>query len=604
TMADMNINAPAGQAPAMAPPVQTDDQILPRIKWVPIGKSNCYLDLEKSQSNPIYKIAVDLLKHTNFFRAFTTSSTIPSIYIQQEALQVTPVNNNQSFVTPPSSDALINFVNELGYPKLVRNLSNVVSNDMFQPWRALRTIINLCLTGKTFGFERPRAPMLQILWGNMTRHTSGKKKATLIVIPSIQFTKLIIHHLRKRHRFHPRPDSPLHLPNEEPVLGYLKFSTKGTKREVFGSPIPGSLITADIQVASYYQEYLVKVAQHRRYLAGETGSNPDSPAPKPTKPARNPKSTVPKAPPRTSVSTPITSTQPAPTSALAKPQEKKCKHTIESYALEESMKSMYDVPRGPLPLVVTKEPESGKYQPLPEERDSSPTHNLHKTISLTLADLQMDEDMAPDEQAQSSDDEDIGSAHIPKVNLRQDWWKPLEEERTATPEPAWSIPSSDVPVAMNNWASALESNYSPPPEDSLLAQTGDIATFMDCKGSRLALSISNMKAAYYPNVGLEQMVSDQFWIKEECKYDIAAIAVRTHMGILSVVRIKVFSMYGYEYMKKIVLRRADLTEHVIEERDFKCMYPSDFEDLYLLNHQGHLNYLPPKDKKILTTAVN
>nr|GEU79288.1 copia protein [Tanacetum cinerariifolium] len=57
TMADVNINAPAGQAPAMAPPVRTDDQILPRIRWVPIGKSNCYLDLDKSQSNPIYKIA-------------------------------------------------------------------------------------------------------------------------------------------------------------------------------------------------------------------------------------------------------------------------------------------------------------------------------------------------------------------------------------------------------------------------------------------------------------------------------------------------------------------------------------------------------------------
>nr|GFC65833.1 hypothetical protein [Tanacetum cinerariifolium] len=36
---------------------------------------------------------------------------------------------------------------------------------------------------------------------------------------------------------------------------------------------------------------------------------------------------------------------------------------------------------------------------------------------------------------------------------------------------------------MNNWASALASNYSPPPEDSQLAQTDDIATFMDwfCK---------------------------------------------------------------------------------------------------------------------------
>ncbi|GJZ17949.1 hypothetical protein Tco_0554072 [Tanacetum coccineum] len=63
-------------------------------------------------------------------------------------------------------------------------------------------------------------------------------------------------------------------------------------------------------------------------------------------------------------------------------------------------------------------------------------------------------------------------------------------------------------------------------------------------------------------------------------------------------------MYGYNYMKKIVLRRADLKEYVIAERDFKYMYPSDFEDMYLLNLQGHLNHLSPEDKKILTTAVN
>nr|GFC62744.1 hypothetical protein [Tanacetum cinerariifolium] len=104
---------------------------------------------------------------------------------------------------------------------------------------------------------------------------------------------------------------------------------------------------------------------------------------------------------------------------------------------------------------------------------------LKPSISLTPGDLEIDEDMVFDEQAQLSNDEDIGSAHIPKVNLRQDWWKPLEEERPATLEPAWSILSSDAPVLTNNWASALASNYSPPPEDSLLAQTGDIATFID-----------------------------------------------------------------------------------------------------------------------------
>nr|GEX16433.1 hypothetical protein [Tanacetum cinerariifolium] len=347
TMAD--VNAPSGQAPAMAPPVRTDDQILPRIRWVPIGKSNCYLDLEKLQSNPIYKITVDLLKHTNFFNTL------------REALQITPVNNNQAFVAPPSSDALIKFVNELGYPKLVRNVSNVVTNDMFQPFYGALSHepILIMPRGSEKNLPNPYIPFLRT---------------------------------NRRHRFHPRPDSPLHLPNEEPILGYLKLSAKGTKREVFGMPIPGSLITTDIQEASYYQEYLENVAKHRR----------------------KPKSTAPKAPPRLSVLTPVTSAQPVPTSAPAKPQEKKRKQATKTSnkppkakkskygfigkkrslksvvaseaedvpamkphvaaedadlqkALEESLKTMYAAaPRGLLPPVVIREHESGKYQPIPE----------------------------------------------------------------------------------------------------------------------------------------------------------------------------------------------------------------------------------------------
>ncbi|GJU17761.1 hypothetical protein Tco_1145727 [Tanacetum coccineum] len=128
----------------------------------------------------------------------------------------------------------------------------------------------------------------------------------------------------------------------------------------------------------------------------------------------------------------------------------------------------------------------------------------------------------------------------------------------------------------------------------------------DRKIGRHALSISKMKAASYPNVSLEQMVPDQIqrfyidrYISKGDRRD-----VRTHMHILSVIRIEVFPMYGYNYMKKIVLRGADLKEYVIAERDFKYVYPSDFEDLYLLNLQGHLNHLSPEDKKILTTVVN
>ncbi|GJS12322.1 hypothetical protein Tco_0369118 [Tanacetum coccineum] len=76
------------------------------------------------------------------------------------------------------------------------------------------------------------------------------------------------------------------------------------------------------------------------------------------------------------------------------------------------------------------------------------------------------------------------------------------------------------------------------------------------------------------------------------------------MRILSVVSIDVFSIYGYDYMKQIVLQRLDNQEYTIAENDFKDLYPSDFEDLYLLNLQGHQNHLLPRDKKILSSAVN
>nr|GEW87708.1 putative Gag-Pol polyprotein [Tanacetum cinerariifolium] len=215
---------------------------------------------------------------------------------------------------------------------------------------------------------------------NLVQHTHGKKKATLIVIPSIRFTKLIINHLQRKHKFHPRPDSLLHLPTEELVLRYLKFSTKGKKREVFRMLILGNLITADIQGESYYQEYLAKVAKHQRYLVGETGSDPDSRAPKPTKTTKKSKPSVPKA-------------------ALRPPESRVDDEEADVLrALEESLKSIYDVPQGPLPLMVIMEPESGKYQlppevgPNPGDAAASqplPSHVVHARPNLEHMDFKV-----------------------------------------------------------------------------------------------------------------------------------------------------------------------------------------------------------------------
>nr|GEU92584.1 reverse transcriptase domain-containing protein [Tanacetum cinerariifolium] len=244
-----NVNAPSGQTPTIAPHVRADDQILPHIRWVPIGKSNCYLDLEKSQSNPIYKIAKEFTQSIHTF-----------------------IEDKQ----------------------------------------------------------------------NLSRHTSGKKRATLIVIPSIRFTKLIIHHLQRKHRFYPRPDSPLHLSNEEPVLGYLKFSAEGTKSEVFGMPIPDRLITVEIQQAIYYREYLSKVPAEEPQVTDEDADY--------------------------------------------------------QKALEERMKDAYALPKGPLPPVVIREPESGKYQILPEVPGKGKAKVTKEQVAHDLLSLQKHKKTSPKDQ--------------------------------------------------------------------------------------------------------------------------------------------------------------------------------------------------------------
>ncbi|GKB63623.1 hypothetical protein Tco_0919809 [Tanacetum coccineum] len=106
------------------------------------------------------------------------------------------------------------------------------------------------------------------------------------------------------------------------------------------------------------------------------------------------------------------------------------------------------------------------------------------------------------------------------------------------------------------------------------------------KGSGQALSISKMKAARYHDFGLELLIPKHMWIDD---------VVKTDMLILSVVRIKSYSRYGYDYLKEITLRRAGHQEYTIAEKDFKNLYPSDFEDLNLLLLQGHLNHLPGSD---------
>ncbi|GJV90627.1 retrovirus-related pol polyprotein from transposon TNT 1-94 [Tanacetum coccineum] len=383
TMADMNMPAndvPAEQAPAIAPPTRTDDQILPSSKWVPIGKSNCLLDVHKSQRNPILPIAVALLKNTNLFRAFTASSTIPAIYIQQfwdtmcfnsstglyncqldeqwfnlhkdilrDALDITPTNDDNPFVAPPSSDTVLEYVNTLGYPSTLRNESTMSVNALYQPWRAIMSMINMCLIGKTTVYDRPRHPVLQILWGII--HSSN-----------IDYAERIW----------------------EEYVGR-------DGRKIFAMPIPDALLTDEIKGAPYFSGYLEHVAEYQRYLDEEHDKVEKEEAaiesPKATK------VTKPKAAKVTKPAVKETPDEPSPAkrskgglvgkrrkpksplrlvdepSDEGVPVEEPAYNEEEANiqrALELSLQDQGERTQGPARPVVIREPDSGRLQPLPE----------------------------------------------------------------------------------------------------------------------------------------------------------------------------------------------------------------------------------------------
>ncbi|GJV26389.1 hypothetical protein Tco_1379084, partial [Tanacetum coccineum] len=277
-------------------------------------------------------ISVDISELIQLLRAFTCSEVSLAIYMQQfwntmkydektgvyscqvdeqwfdlsadllrKALAITPVDPAHPFELPPSGNTVIDFVNQLGYPEPVEIVSNIRVNYVYQPWRAILTLINQCLTGKdSFGRDQTQTPCSANAVGNLLK--DPKKKVTPLLIPYGRFSKVIIYYLASNNNIHRRPDSAVHHTGDDFLLGNLKFVPKGETVEVFGMAIPDPLITEAIQQSSYYPKYLEMVAKNTKKTPQESASKqpatkrappkkpttttpvkPSKPAPAPTK---------------------------------------------------------------------------------------------------------------------------------------------------------------------------------------------------------------------------------------------------------------------------------------------------------------------------------
>nr|GEY62873.1 hypothetical protein [Tanacetum cinerariifolium] len=189
------------------------------------------LGLQKLQKNPIFCISGDILHNTNFFKSFSTSANVSSIYIQQFCNTLTQEAKTGAFRT------------NVDYAELI--------------WEEF-------------------VQGIQTFFTHRDSNKIPSKKPTPHVIPYCWFTKLIIYYLGSKCNIHRRPKSPRHVTGDDFLLRNLKFIPKGERDEVFRMKILEELITDNIRNAPYYNAYLEMVEKYDMKIAAEKGTKKKS----------------------------------------------------------------------------------------------------------------------------------------------------------------------------------------------------------------------------------------------------------------------------------------------------------------------------------------
>ncbi|GKB51651.1 hypothetical protein Tco_0902404 [Tanacetum coccineum] len=256
---------------------------------------------------------------------------------------------------------------------------------------------------------------------------------------------------------------------------------------------------------------------------------------------------------------------------------------------------------------------------------------------------QSSNDIPMQDEGHVSDLEDTDNAHIPKVSTTT-WFKPIPKE--------------------NNWANTYATTYQVPAENKLQRKSYDIGSFIKwfcrrtgkkklCKADLEGPAFNLVKAFHKNNVFLQFQMDECHKLLTN-KVDLVnpeghqilrniyeplplggppgqcglmafpphgglgggilsqhnpsessdREAVRSQMRILSVISVKVFEKYGYNYLSSDTsFDEADYKKTRSRKRISKIIIHL-FGKSFLLNIQEKLNHLPKTDKTSLHTAVN
>ncbi|GJV24086.1 hypothetical protein Tco_1376781 [Tanacetum coccineum] len=120
-----------------------DLELVPKEKRLEIRKCNGRLNPGKTQREPTFRMDKKKKFYLNL-EAF------------KDVFQICPRVHGQDFDELPTDEVIMSFFKELSHTGEIKSITNVVVDQMHQPWRTFATIINRSLSGKTTGLNKLR----------------------------------------------------------------------------------------------------------------------------------------------------------------------------------------------------------------------------------------------------------------------------------------------------------------------------------------------------------------------------------------------------------------------------------------------------------------
>ncbi|GJY23605.1 hypothetical protein Tco_0397263 [Tanacetum coccineum] len=189
--------------------VARDELWVPTAERVNISTTNVRLETTVKQKEETFQVVIDVIKNSTCFKAFTISTDVPKILMQQFWYTITKIKDSESYeflLADKKCMIDVEVFRKILDICLLHKYTNMFVDHMHQLWRTLAACTNKCISGKTASNDKLRKSRIDILWGMFYRENvdylsliwediayqidhRNEKKSRRENMPYAQFTK-------------------------------------------------------------------------------------------------------------------------------------------------------------------------------------------------------------------------------------------------------------------------------------------------------------------------------------------------------------------------------------------------------------------------------